>query len=144
MSAFHKNNGTPVTANHHLLTDILKNEFGFSGFIISDWDAVAQLVHQRVAKDGKDAAALAINAGVDMDMLSLCYIKNLEQLVAEGRVSESVIDNAVLRILTVKFRLGLFEHPYAHMRRPIPMIKLFCVPNTVRSPENLPHTASSC
>jgi len=113
MSAFHENNGTPVTANHHLLTDILKNEFGFSGFIISDWDAVAQLVHQRVAKDGKDAAALAINAGVDMDMLSLCYIKNLEQLVAEGRVSESVIDNAVLRILTVKFRLGLFEHPYA-------------------------------
>lgn len=113
MSAFHENNGTPVTADHHLLTHILKQEFGFDGFVISDWDAVAQLVHQRVAADRRDAAALAVNAGVDMDMLSQCYADHLETLVEQGRVSEQTIDEAVLRILTVKFRLGLFEHPYA-------------------------------
>lgn len=113
MSAFHENDGTPVTASHHLLTEILKEEFGFRGFIISDWDAVAQLIHQRVAADRKDAARLAVNAGVDMDMLSTCYVKNLAQLVEEGKVSEKTIDEAVYRILYVKFRLGLFEHPYA-------------------------------
>lgn len=113
MSAFHENDGTPVTASHHLLTEILKNDFRFSGFVISDWDAVAQLVHQRVANDRKDAAALAVNAGVDMDMLSLCYLDNLEQLVRQGKVSEDTIDKAVYRILLVKFKLGLFEHPYA-------------------------------
>jgi len=113
MSAFHENNGVPVTASRHLLTDILKQEMGFTGFVISDWDAVAQLVHQRVAAGRSDAAALALNAGVDMDMLSQCYDENLEELVADGRVPRKAIDDAVLRILTVKFRLGLFEHPYA-------------------------------
>lgn len=113
MSAFHENDGTPVTASRHLLTEILKEDFGFQGFVISDWDAVAQLVHQRVAADRKEAACLAVNAGVDMDMLSICYIKNLSALVSEGKVSEKTIDEAVYRILWVKFRLGLFEHPYA-------------------------------
>ena len=113
MSAFHENDGTPVTASHHLLTGILKEEFGFDGFVISDWDAVAQLMHQRVAETRADAAALALNAGVDMDMLSCCYVDTLADLVKEGRVSEKTIDEAVSRILLVKFRLGLFEHPYA-------------------------------
>lgn len=113
MSAFHENDGTPVTASRHLLTEILKEEFGFQGFVISDWDAVAQLIHQRVAANRKDAACLAVNAGVDMDMLSTCYVQNLSELAANGKVREETIDEAVCRILSVKFRLGLFEDPYA-------------------------------
>lgn len=113
MSAFHENDGTPVTASRHLLTEILKEEFGFQGFVISDWDAVAQLVHQRVAAGRREAACLAVNAGVDMDMLSTCYVQNLPELAANGEVREGTIDEAVFRILCVKFRLGLFENPYA-------------------------------
>lgn len=113
MSAFHELDGTPITSNYHLLTDILKKELAFNGFVISDWDAVSQLIHQRVAADRAGATKLAVNAGVDMDMLSQCYVETLEALVLQGHVEEKRIDDAVHRILTVKFRLGLFEHPYA-------------------------------
>ncbi|MEG1012518.1 MAG: glycoside hydrolase family 3 N-terminal domain-containing protein, partial [Ruthenibacterium sp.] len=92
MSAFHENNGTPVTCDRHLLTEILKEEFGFDGFVISDWDAVRQLIHQRVAADAKDASRLALNAGVDMDMLSCSYVRHLETLVKEDAVSLATIE----------------------------------------------------
>lgn len=81
MSAFHELDGTPITSNYHLLTDILKKELAFNGFVISDWDAVSQLIHQRVAADRAGATKLAVNAGVDMDMLSQCYVETLEALV---------------------------------------------------------------
>lgn len=115
MSAFHENNGEPITASRYLLTDVLKEELGFGGFVISDWDSVGQLIHQRVATDKKSAAEIAINAGVDMDMVSNCYIEHLEELVAKGKVNEERINDAARRILKIKFELGLFEKPYTDL-----------------------------
>lgn len=94
------------------MTDILRGMWGFDGLVVSDWDAVKQLVAQGVAADRAEAAAKAITAGLDMDMVDDVYRENLEALVESGRVSEKVLDEAVRRILRVKFRLGLFENPY--------------------------------
>ena len=93
-------------------TDILKKEWGFDGFIESDYTAVAELINHGVAGDGADAAAAALNAGTDSEMVSTLIRDNGEQLLAQGRISMSRIDDAVRRILRVKFRAGLFEHPY--------------------------------
>lgn len=112
MSSFNNFSGTPVTASKYLLTDVLKKQLGFGGFIVSDWAAIEQLKAQGAARDLKRAGELAANAGLDMDMMSHSYDKHLEQLVAEGRVDTAVIDDAVRRILKVKFDLGLFENPY--------------------------------
>ncbi len=112
MSSFNEISGQPVTSSRYLLHDLLKEELGFDGFIISDWDAISQLTLQGVAEDAKRAAELACNASLDMDMVDKCYIQHLEALVQEGRVDIAVIDEAVRRILRVKFRLGLFEKPY--------------------------------
>jgi beta-glucosidase len=115
MSAFHENNGEPITASHYLLTELLKEELNFDGFVISDWDAVKQLIHQRVAEDDKSAAEIALNAGVDMDMVSNCYVKHLEELIEEEKVKEEILNEAVRRVLRIKFKLGLFENPYTDM-----------------------------
>jgi len=112
MSSFNDIGGEPVTASRRLLTDILKDEYGFKGFVVGDWDVVGQLLIQGVAKDGKDAARIALNAGVDMDNVSELYIKYLPELIAEGKVPMSRLDDAVRRILWIKFELGLFENPY--------------------------------
>lgn len=112
MSGFNDVNGIPISANKYLLTDVLKNQLGFNGFVISDWDAIRQMMaFSGFAADKKDAARLAINAGIDMDMVDNCYIENLDALLDEGTVSEQQLDEAVLRILTVKIQMGLFEHP---------------------------------
>jgi len=107
-------NGVPVHVNHHILTDILKGELGFKGFAISDWQDI-QFLYQRhhVAKDDKEAITMAINAGIDMSMVPVDYTfcNDLVQLVKEGKVSVSRINDAVRRILRVKFELGLFDHP---------------------------------
>ena len=113
MSAYMDLNDVPATGNHWLLTDVLKKEWGFRGFVLSDALAVGSLVTHGYAKDGADAAYKAITAGLDMDMASQTYTKNLTKLVNEGKVSESQLDAAVLPILALKFQLGLFEHPYA-------------------------------
>ena len=112
MSAFHDLNGLPASGSRWLLTDVLRDQMGFKGFVVSDWAAVEQLVVQGVVKDKKEAGELAINAGLDMDMTDGVYNAYLEQSVKEGTVSEEVIDESVRRILRAKYRLGLFEDPY--------------------------------
>jgi beta-glucosidase len=111
MSAFNDLNGIPATANSFTIKDILKNQWGFKGFVVSDWDAVAELINHGVAGDSAEATVKAVNAGVDMDMVGP-YHDNLEPLVKSGKVSRKVIDDAVRRILRIKFELGLFENPY--------------------------------
>jgi beta-glucosidase len=108
-------NGTPVHADHHLLTDILKDELNFKGFAVSDWEDIVMLhtVH-KVAASPKEAVKIAVNAGVDMSMVpfNFEFADHLVQLVNEKEVPMSRIDDAVRRILRVKFKLGLFEHPF--------------------------------
>lgn len=112
MSAFNDIGGTPATANHYLLTEVLRNKWGFSGVVVTDWNAVEQLMSQGVAADRKEAACKAFMAGADLDMKDFCFKDHLEALVTEGKVPLARIDSAVARILALKFRLGLFEQPY--------------------------------
>jgi beta-glucosidase len=112
MSAFNCLSGMPASANRHTLTEILRDEWKFRGFVVSDWDAVKELIPQGVAADGAEAARLALTAGVDMEMVSSNYHNTLGELMKQGKVPESVVDEAVRRILTVKFAKGLFEKPY--------------------------------
>ena len=114
MNAFNELNGIPATGNSFLQRDILKGEWGFDGFLVSDWGSVAEIIKHGNAKDLKQAAEIAVNAGSDMDMESYAYVHNLVALVKEGKVKESVIDDAAGRILKVKFELGLFEDPYKY------------------------------
>ena len=117
MNSFSEIGGQPVASSRYLLHDILKEELGFEGFIISDWFAIEQLVNQRAAKDRKEAAALAANAELDMDMTDECYIDYLSELVAEGKVSEKTIDKMVYRVLSVKERFGLLNNPFITLQR---------------------------
>ncbi len=112
MSSFNDINGIPVSGSKKYLTDILRGQLGFEGFIVSDWGATEQLIHHGFAEDRKDCAKKAINAGLDLDMCVKCYIENLEALVNEGEVTIETIDTAVERILCVKLAMGLFERPY--------------------------------
>ncbi|GAB2688325.1 glycoside hydrolase family 3 N-terminal domain-containing protein [Mucilaginibacter koreensis] len=112
MSGFNDISGTPASANYYTLTEILKNRWGFKGFVVSDWGSVEQLIPQGVAADRKEAGQKALMAGVDMDMSDRVYQENLEQLVKDKKVTIARIDDAVKRILRIKFQLGLFEHPY--------------------------------
>lgn len=114
MNAFNEIGGTPSTANPHLLRDILKGEWGFDGFVVSDWNSIGELVNHGVAADKKEAAKLAITAGSDMDMEGKCYVPNLKTLVEEGTVDEKLVDDAVRRVLRIKFKLGLFDDPYKY------------------------------
>jgi len=113
MSAFHDIGGIPLSAHRYLLGDVLKEQWGFGGFIVSDWGAVRELTNHGIAADGNHATELACNAGVDMDMCSMVYLKNLPDLVRAGKVSEARLDDAVRRVLRIKFAVGLFESPYA-------------------------------
>jgi beta-glucosidase len=117
MSAFEDLNGVPSTVNHRALTDILRKEWGFNGFVVSDYGAVDELLPHGVAKDKADAARLALTAGVDMDMADGAYGKQLGPLVDSGKVPMSVLDEAVRRVLRVKFQAGLFENPYTDPQR---------------------------
>jgi beta-glucosidase len=109
MSSFNTINGVPATANHHTLTEILRGEWGFDGFVVSDWASVWELINHGVAKDKADAARIALDAGVDMEMVTTCYQENLANLVRDGAVPVKTVDEAVRRILRIKYRLGLFE-----------------------------------
>jgi beta-glucosidase len=113
MSAFNALQGVPASANHHTLTDILRREWGFQGFVVSDWDSIGELIQHGVALDGREAAMKAIMAGVDMDMQSNLYDTALPELVRSGRLKVDVINRSVSRVLRLKFALGLFERPYA-------------------------------
>lgn len=124
MTAFNAVDRRPVSGNRELLEYILREEMGFEGTIISDWGSVGQLEEQRVASDQKEAAYAAAEAGVDIDMMSPAYMFHLEELAEEGKIPEAVIDRSVWKILQMKNRLGLFENPFAGMKK-----------STVLSPE---------
>ena len=115
MHAFHTVNGIPATGDEYLQRDILKGEWGFDGFVISDWGSIEEMVDHGFAEDEREAARLAIKAGSDMDMESYAYLENLESLVESGEVDVALIDDAVRRILRVKHELGLFEDPYRYI-----------------------------
>lgn len=112
MAAFNDVDGTPMHAHRHLLRDVLKGEWGFDGVVVADWDGIGQLVGQGVAADRREAARLAIQAGVDLDMVSGSYLAHLESLVADGEVPAELVDDAVRRVLRLKLRIGLFDRPY--------------------------------
>ncbi|HSN60671.1 MAG TPA: glycoside hydrolase family 3 N-terminal domain-containing protein, partial [Ferruginibacter sp.] len=114
MNSFNVINGIPATANKFLQRDILKDKWNFNGFVISDWGSGMEMMDHGFAKDLKQVAELSANAGSDMDMESYAYITHLKELVETGKVRMSVIDDAVKRILKVKFELGLFDDPYKY------------------------------
>ncbi|MCD7973789.1 MAG: glycoside hydrolase family 3 C-terminal domain-containing protein [Candidatus Azobacteroides sp.] len=118
MTSFNDNDGIPASGNPYLLKDILRKEWNFDGFVVSDWASVSEMIVHGYAKDGKDAARLATEAGVDMEMVSRTYTHFLPELIKEGKITEEAIDQAVRNILRVKFRMNLFEHPYADTHSP--------------------------
>ncbi len=128
MSAFQALNEVPSTENAFTLKTVLRDEWNFRGLVVSDYGAVDELIPQGVALDGATAARKAAIAGVDMDMESNLYRTHLPALVRSGAVPQSVLDEAVRRILRVKFALGLFDHPYTEEndddRKPIPPASL--------------------
>lgn len=112
MTSFNDNDGIPATANRHVLTDILRDEWKFDGMVVTDWSSATEMIAHGFVKDAKEAAEKSINAGVDMDMVSESFIGNLEKSLAEGKVTMETIDNAVRNILRLKYRMGLFDNPY--------------------------------
>ncbi len=112
MTSFNTIDGVPSTGNKWLLQDVLRGEWGFDGMIVTDWNSSGEMIMHGFAKDLKDATDLAVNAGVEMDMMSYGYISFIEELVKEKKISEKQIDDAVRDILRLKFRLGLFDNPY--------------------------------
>ena len=117
MTSFNDNDGVPSTGNRFLVNDILRDEWGYDGLVVTDWNSMGEMMAHGFAADHKNSAALAIGAGVDMDMMTYGFIANLETLVKEGKVSEKQVDAAVRNILRVKFLLGLFENPYVDPAR---------------------------
>lgn len=112
MTSFNDVDGLPSTGNEWLLRDILREEWGFDGMVVTDWNSSGEMVAHGFAEDLKHATELSINAGVDMDMMSFGYVQYVKALVDEGKIKAETIDNAVRNILKLKFRLGLFENPY--------------------------------
>ncbi|MGL4727901.1 MAG: glycoside hydrolase family 3 N-terminal domain-containing protein, partial [Bosea sp. (in: a-proteobacteria)] len=111
MAAFNALNGVPTTAHRPLLTGILRERWGFKGFVVSDFDSIGELVRHGIAADKAEAARKAITAGIDLDMMGEVYMNHLADEVRAGRVSMRVVDEAVRRVLRVKFHLGLFDKP---------------------------------
>lgn len=114
MSSFNELNGVPVTGSRELVKDLLKDQWGFGGFIVSDWGSIQEMIPHGIAADKYEAGDLAMNAGIDMDMEGHVYVQELKKLLNDGRISNEQIDEAVRRILTKKFELGLFEDPYRY------------------------------
>lgn len=114
MNAFNELNGIPATGNAYLLRDILKGDWGFEGFVVSDWGSINEMIAHGHARDTSHAAELAVEAGSDMDMESYAYVEELASLVREGVIDEVLIDDAAARVLHVKYELGLFDDPYRY------------------------------
>jgi len=117
MTSFNDNDGIPSTANTFLLDEVLRKEWGFDGLVVSDWASIYEMVNHGYAQDNRNAGELAMNAGVDMDMMSYSYISHMEELVNQNKVSMRRLDEAVRNILRIKVRLGLFEHPYVDVTK---------------------------
>ena len=114
MNSFNEINGIPTTASKYLQRAILKRDWNFKGFVVSDWGSITEMVNHGYSKDGKQAAEQAINAGSDVDMESSLYVEHLSALMKEGKVKETAVNDAVKRVLKVKFELGLFANPYKY------------------------------
>ena len=119
MSAFLDLNGVPASGNRRLLTEVFRGEWGFDGFVVSDWNSVLELVDHGVAEGKAQAAALALHAGVDMDMVSNAYLETLAANLKDGNVTQAEIDEAVRRILRIKLRAGSSRVP-SRIRRRVP------------------------
>jgi len=114
MNAFNELNGIPCTGNPYLVQEVLKKQWGFDGFVVSDWDSIKEMITHGFAADARHASELAMNAGCDMDMMSAAYVVHLADLVKQGQVPMARIDDAVTRILRMKKRVGLFKDPYQY------------------------------
>ena len=112
MTSFNLLNGVPSSGNKWLMRDVLRGEWGFDGVLISDWGAVCEMVAHGYCEDNTDAAIKAMETGVDIEMCTPAYADNLERLVNEGKISQKLVDEAVMRVLQLKNKLGLFENPY--------------------------------
>ena len=112
MNSFNDLNGIPASANAYLMRTVLKGDWKFKGFVVSDWGSIGEMINHGYVKDNYEAALASANGGSDMDMESRSYIQHLSKLVKEGKVKMAVIDDAVKRILTKKFEMGLFDDPY--------------------------------
>jgi len=112
MTSFNDIDGIPASGNDFLLRDVLRNEWKFDGFVVSDWESMSEMIKHGFAQDKKDVARISLKAGVDMEMVSETYLKYVNDLMKEGKVSMKDVDNAVGNILRIKYRLGLFENPY--------------------------------
>jgi beta-glucosidase len=117
MSAFNDLNGVPCTANKFTLTEVLRHEWDFKGFVVSDWKSITELLNHGIAETPAGAGIKALSAGVDMDMEGYAYINNLAESIRQGKVSEEQINQAVRRILRVKFKLGIFDNPFTDPER---------------------------
>ena len=117
MTAFNDNDGIPSTGNKFLIKDVLRNEWKFNGFVVSDWTSITEMIIHGFAEDSKEAAEKAVNAGVEMDMVSMAFLQHLPELKKENKVKERTIDAAVRNILRVKFLLGLFDNPYVDTKQ---------------------------
>jgi beta-glucosidase len=114
MSSFNEINGIPATANKWLMTDLLRKQWGFNGFVVTDYTAILEMIEHGVGKNLKDVTLLAQNAGIDMDMVSEGFLLHSKELLKEGKVSQKTIDDACRRILEAKYKLGLFDDPYRY------------------------------
>ena len=117
MTAFNDNDGIPSTGNKFLVKDVLRDEWKFNGFVVSDWTSITEMIAHGFAENPKEAAEIAVNAGVDMDMVSLAYSQHLQDLIKEGKVKERTINDAVRNILRIKIRLGLLDNPYVDIQQ---------------------------
>lgn len=117
MTSFNDNDGIPSTGNAFILKDVLRNEWGFDGFVVSDWASAAEMQFHGFVANEAEAAMKAVNAGVDMEMVSYTFVKELPGLIKEGKVKETTIDDAVRNILRIKYRLGLFDNPYVDEKK---------------------------
>ncbi|MCM1070965.1 MAG: beta-glucosidase BglX [[Clostridium] fimetarium] len=120
MTSFNDINGVPSSGNRWLMRDVLRDRWGFDGVLVSDWNAITEMISHGVAPDKRAAAALAAAAGVDVDMEGHAYSQALEALVKAGRIDEKVVDGLVRDVLRLKMRLGLFENPYVDTSKPSP------------------------
>lgn len=115
MSSFNEIDGIPATGNKWLMTDLLRKQWGFGGFVVTDYTAINEMIEHGVGKDLKEVSALALNAGIDMDMVGEGFLLHTKELVKEGKVSVKTIDDACRRILEAKYKLGLFDDPYRYI-----------------------------
>ena len=133
MTSFNTLDRIPATGNQWLMRKILREEMGFEGVLVSDYNAIGELMTHGVAEDKKEAARQALEAGTDLDMMSGCYMSSLEELVKEGTIREELIDEAVLRILKLKNKLGLFEDPYRGLEEQSGIREIFTEENRAKA-----------